>query len=262
MYEDKTLVCKECGKEFVFTAGEQEFYAERGFQNEPQRCKACRDARKNAARGPVSTSPPPAPAVAARPRCPFEPKSDRPVYCSECSVCLAAAPPTTANQGGLDARRLLDRLYPGDGGAANAPFAPQTWEALFCQQPPSLLHHPHPCHGFCALAETEVGLDAEQLGRPVRPALVKKVLSSQEYCLWQQAEDPDRLFLSLWTLKEATVKYTGDGLRGYPNHLSFDLRAPPWRVGICTSVCGMGKPCGVFMRPPPCQRNWKSEDFF
>lgn len=40
MYEDKTLVCKECGKEFVFTAGEQEFYAERGFQNEPQRCKA------------------------------------------------------------------------------------------------------------------------------------------------------------------------------------------------------------------------------
>ena len=39
MYEDKTLVCKECGKEFVFTAGEQEFYAERGFQNEPQRCK-------------------------------------------------------------------------------------------------------------------------------------------------------------------------------------------------------------------------------
>ncbi len=37
MYEDKTLVCKECGKEFVFTAGEQEFYAERGFQNEPQR---------------------------------------------------------------------------------------------------------------------------------------------------------------------------------------------------------------------------------
>ena len=49
MYEDKTLVCKECGNEFVFTAGEQEFYAERGFQNEPQRCKACRDARKNAA---------------------------------------------------------------------------------------------------------------------------------------------------------------------------------------------------------------------
>ena len=36
MYEDKTLVCKDCGAEFVFTAGEQEFYASRGFQNEPQ----------------------------------------------------------------------------------------------------------------------------------------------------------------------------------------------------------------------------------
>ena len=52
MYQDKTLVCKECGQEFVFSVGEQEFYAERGFQNEPQRCKACRDARKNSARGP------------------------------------------------------------------------------------------------------------------------------------------------------------------------------------------------------------------
>lgn len=46
MYEDKTLTCKECGAEFIFTAGEQEFYAEKGFQNEPQRCKACRDAKK------------------------------------------------------------------------------------------------------------------------------------------------------------------------------------------------------------------------
>ena len=50
MYEDKTLVCKDCGKEFVWTAGEQEFYASRGFENQPQRCKACRDARKNATR--------------------------------------------------------------------------------------------------------------------------------------------------------------------------------------------------------------------
>ena len=75
MYEDKILVCKECGNEFTFTAGEQEFYAERGFQNEPQRCKACRDARKNAARGPREYG---------EARVPFEPKSDRPVYCSEC----------------------------------------------------------------------------------------------------------------------------------------------------------------------------------
>lgn len=44
--QDKTIVCKDCGKEFVFTVGEQEFYAEKGFQNEPVRCKECRQTRK------------------------------------------------------------------------------------------------------------------------------------------------------------------------------------------------------------------------
>ena len=84
MYEDKTLVCKECGKEFVFTAGEQEFYAEKGFQNEPQRCKACRDARKAAARGPREYFTATCARCGGEAKVPFEPKSDRPVYCSEC----------------------------------------------------------------------------------------------------------------------------------------------------------------------------------
>ena len=44
--EDKTIVCKDCGKEFVFTVGEQEFYKEKGFENEPVRCPDCRRARK------------------------------------------------------------------------------------------------------------------------------------------------------------------------------------------------------------------------
>ena len=52
MFEDKTLVCKDCGEEFVFTAREQEFYESKGFVNEPQRCKPCRDKRKNAGRAP------------------------------------------------------------------------------------------------------------------------------------------------------------------------------------------------------------------
>lgn len=46
--QDKTIVCKDCGKEFVFTVGEQQFYAEKGFENEPVRCKECRINRKNA----------------------------------------------------------------------------------------------------------------------------------------------------------------------------------------------------------------------
>ena len=65
MYEDKTLICKECGAEFIFTAGEQEFYAEKGFVNEPQRCKSCRDARR-------CTSPS-APTAAKRRRFPSSP---------------------------------------------------------------------------------------------------------------------------------------------------------------------------------------------
>lgn len=44
-YADKTMTCRDCGKQFTFTAGEQEFYAQRGF-SEPQRCAECRQARK------------------------------------------------------------------------------------------------------------------------------------------------------------------------------------------------------------------------
>lgn len=43
---DKTIVCKDCGAEFVFTEGEQAFYAEKGFANDPVRCPDCRKAKK------------------------------------------------------------------------------------------------------------------------------------------------------------------------------------------------------------------------
>lgn len=83
MYEDKTLVCKDCGAEFVFTAGEQEFYTEKGFVNEPQRCKACRDARKSARRSKEMFTATCA-ACGGEAKIPFQPRDDRPVYCSEC----------------------------------------------------------------------------------------------------------------------------------------------------------------------------------
>lgn len=86
MYEDKTLVCKDCGQEFVWTAGEQEFYASRGFENAPQRCKPCRDARKNNTRGAGERQMFEATCAACgkTARVPFQPREDRPVYCSEC----------------------------------------------------------------------------------------------------------------------------------------------------------------------------------
>jgi len=43
---DKTLICKDCNAEFVFSEGEQDFYKEKGFMNEPQRCSSCRSAKK------------------------------------------------------------------------------------------------------------------------------------------------------------------------------------------------------------------------
>lgn len=84
MYEDKTLICKDCGNEFIFTAGEQEFYAEKGFQNEPLRCKDCRIARKNSIRGERKMYTINCADCGAEAQVPFEPKNNKPVYCSEC----------------------------------------------------------------------------------------------------------------------------------------------------------------------------------
>jgi CxxC-x17-CxxC domain-containing protein len=83
-FVDETLVCKECGKEFVFTAGEQEFYAEKGFQNEPQRCKACRDAKKNAGKAPREYFTATCAECGKEARVPFQPTEGKPVYCSDC----------------------------------------------------------------------------------------------------------------------------------------------------------------------------------
>lgn len=91
MYTDKTLNCKECGSEFVFTAGEQEFYAERGFVNEPQRCKGCRDARKNSVRPQREMFAAQCASCGSEAKVPFQPREDRPVYCSECFAKMKGA---------------------------------------------------------------------------------------------------------------------------------------------------------------------------
>lgn len=88
MFEDKTLTCKDCGNDFVFTAGEQEFYAEKGFVNEPQRCKDCRDKRKAAARAPRELHNAVCANCGAECKVPFVPNGDRPVYCSECFAAM------------------------------------------------------------------------------------------------------------------------------------------------------------------------------
>lgn len=84
MYQDKALICKECGSEFIFTAGEQEFYAERGFQNEPQRCKSCRDSRKSSVKPQKEMHVTACAECGGEAKVPFQPVAERPVYCSEC----------------------------------------------------------------------------------------------------------------------------------------------------------------------------------
>lgn len=90
MYQDKTFVCKDCGNEFIFTVGEQEFYAEKGFQNEPARCKDCRDSKKAQRNGNSDDrrSREMFDAVCAEcgkeTKVPFKPRMERPVYCSDC----------------------------------------------------------------------------------------------------------------------------------------------------------------------------------
>lgn len=83
MFEDKTLTCKECGKEFIFSAGEQEFYQEKGFENEPARCRDCRNKRKHG-NGERQMFKVVCAECGKETEVPFEPKNDRPVYCRDC----------------------------------------------------------------------------------------------------------------------------------------------------------------------------------
>ena len=86
MCEDKTLVCRDCGSEFVFTVGEQEFYAERGFSKEPQRCISCIKRRKSgtAERGSAVLYEIVCSKCGEVEKIPFEPRHDRPVFCGKC----------------------------------------------------------------------------------------------------------------------------------------------------------------------------------
>ena len=111
-FADKPLMCRECSQEFTFTAGEQEFFAQKGFTNEPGRCPECRSARKarmgssgggmaydsdrgyggdsygggggGYARGPREMFSTICSECGQTAQVPFQPRTDKPVYCSSC----------------------------------------------------------------------------------------------------------------------------------------------------------------------------------
>ena len=91
MFDDKVLTCKDCGLEFVFSGREQQFFADKGFQNQPQRCRECRQVRRAQAGGETTSrggAKPSFEAVCAQcgaqTTVPFRPRGDRPVYCRTC----------------------------------------------------------------------------------------------------------------------------------------------------------------------------------
>ena len=88
-FQDKTLQCIDCGSSFIWTAGEQAFFADKGFRNEPKRCRACK--AKRAAQGPAPGAP--RERVETTATCascgrettvPFKPTQGRPVLCRSC----------------------------------------------------------------------------------------------------------------------------------------------------------------------------------
>lgn len=82
MSQDEKLICEECGCEFVFTAGEQEFYAEKGLGNKPKRCPECRKARKQQRKKRLYD------AVCSKcgisTKVPFKPIEGKEVFCRDC----------------------------------------------------------------------------------------------------------------------------------------------------------------------------------
>ena len=83
-FVDRTLKCADCGSEFVFTAGEQLFFHDKQFKNDPKRCKNCKSKRglgKSGARPETRTV---CSQCGAETTVPFKPTQGRPVLCRQC----------------------------------------------------------------------------------------------------------------------------------------------------------------------------------
>ena len=94
-FQDKSLQCSDCGATFTFGVEEQEFFQSKGYVNEPKRCPECRRARKSERYGSSGSGsfgsgsrrqmfPATCAECGKATEVPFEPRGDRPVYCSDC----------------------------------------------------------------------------------------------------------------------------------------------------------------------------------
>jgi CxxC-x17-CxxC domain-containing protein len=84
-FQDRVLKCSECAAEFTFTAGEQQFFQDKNFKNEPKRCKSCKSKRQSGHAGPGKTETTTVCSQCGRETTvPFRPTQGRPVFCREC----------------------------------------------------------------------------------------------------------------------------------------------------------------------------------
>lgn len=83
-FTDQNMTCKDCGTQFTWTAGEQQFYADKGFTNPPTRCVDCRAKAKAAKQQNQMSYPITCNNCGKQDTVPFEPKGDRPVLCKDC----------------------------------------------------------------------------------------------------------------------------------------------------------------------------------
>ena len=97
-FQDKSLTCRDCNGTFLFTAGEQGFYLEKGLLNQPQRCPTCRANRRRERSGGAAreTSTVNCASCGAEATVPFVPRNDCPVYCSTCFADQRTAEPAIA----------------------------------------------------------------------------------------------------------------------------------------------------------------------
>ena len=96
-FQDRVLKCIDCGSEFVFTAGEQHFFHDKNFKNEPKRCKPCKTKRQGSSSGYAKAE-----TMTSCSQCgrettvPFKPTQGRPVYCRECFLSRKASSASAA----------------------------------------------------------------------------------------------------------------------------------------------------------------------
>lgn len=83
-FQDKAIQCSECGTTFTFSAQEQEEFKVKGYVNEPKRCPACRQARKTERGASRQMFPITCASCGKATEVPFQPRGDKPVYCSDC----------------------------------------------------------------------------------------------------------------------------------------------------------------------------------